>query len=78
MEKDLDWNNPITGFVLCEASDCQFNMVTKNGTTSNQPMSGKLKPAVLLNPPNSTVRKIVVGFDEAYWTTGFKFFDEKN
>jgi hypothetical protein len=43
----------------------------KNGSTSLVPIIGKAKPVVTVNPPDSIVCKVIVGYDEKDFTTGF-------
>jgi len=51
-DKDLDWNNHLTG-VVTNSGNLQFNFLFKKGDTSNAPMTGNIVPAVTLNPPDS-------------------------
>ena len=57
----LDWSNHLTGII--DNGNYEFNFVFKNGDAGNATMSGKAKPVVSINPPNSVVKKVVVGYD---------------
>ncbi len=53
----------------------EFNFVFKNGQTSDAPLSGQELEVVKINPPDSVVKKIIVGYDQGDYVMGFKLFD---
>jgi len=57
--------------------DYEFNFVFENGKTSDVPMSGQASKVVQIKPPDSIVRKIIVGYYQLSHVTGFKLFDAK-
>jgi len=58
-ERNLDWNNPLTGIYN---HNCEFNFVFKSGS-SNAPMSGQADPVVYINPSDSVVKRILIHYD---------------
>ena len=41
-------------------------------------MAGRAAEVLRVNPPDSIVRKIIVGYDQASYVRGFKLFDRNN
>ena len=56
----MKWDNPLTE--INNHAYFEFNFVFKNGQTSEMPMKGQPKKVVQINPPESVVRKISVGY----------------
>lgn len=75
-EKDLSWNNPLTA--ISKKENYEFNFIFKNGQTSDAPMSGQPTSVVKINPPDSIARKIIVGYYQGDYVSGFQLFDENN
>ena len=58
-----------------KANGNQFNFVFKDRKTSDAPMYGQASKVVQINPADSIVRKIIVGYQKGAYVTGFKLFD---
>ena len=49
----------------------------KNGQISDAPRSDKVSKVFEISPPDSIVRKIIVGYDRDSYVVGFKLLDAK-
>ena len=74
-EQLMKWDNPLTA--ITKHANYEFNFVFKNGNTSDM-LQGKATEVVQINPPDSDVRKIVVGYFQSDYVSGFKLFDANN
>jgi hypothetical protein len=68
----MKWDNPLAAITNAGG---QFNFVFKDGKTSDAPMYGKASKVVRINPADSIVRKIIVGYQKGQCVYGFKLFD---
>ena len=72
----MAWNNPLTAIQTND--DNEFNFVFKDGKTSDAPFSYFYDEVVNIDPLDSIVRKIIVGYDQSDYVSGFKLFDAKD